>query len=230
MSGNNGEVAKNMNLLFIGPPGAGKGTQASLLRAKYGICHLATGDLLRDAIANQSELGRRAKPIMDAGNLVPDELMLGLVEENLETPECKNGFILDGYPRNFSQAESLDKMLQKRGESITKAFAFNVDEEELVTRVTGRLIHLASGRVYHKTVHPPKVAGKDDITGEPLTQRSDDNEQTLRKRLSVYRQFSQPLCAHYRQFGILTDLEAMKSAKDVHQIIISELKKSGFNV
>jgi len=219
-----------LNVLFIGPPGAGKGTQAELLTKDHGqVCHLATGDLLRDAIANGTELGRKAKPIMEAGQLVPSELMVGLVEENLSRPDCKDGFILDGYPRTVEQAETLDSMLKKRNEKIRKAFIFKVNDDELVNRVTGRLIHPASGRVYHKQFRPPKVPGKDDVTGEPLIQRSDDNEVTLRKRLAVFHQFETPLSKYYENQKNLVNLDASLKPSEVYKTISSSLAQAKHN-
>merc|ERR1711939_983366 len=178
---------QGMRMILIGPPGAGKGTQAPKLKERYGCCHLATGDMLRAQVAAKTQLGREAKKIMDQGGLVSDEIMVNMIQDQLDNnKECKSGFILDGFPRTVPQAEKLDGMLAAQQQQL--------NDELLVARITGRLIHPASGRLvhpasgrsYHKIFNPPKQSMTDDVTGEPLIQRSDDNEETLRKRLGTY--------------------------------------------
>jgi adenylate kinase len=156
------------NIVLIGPPGSGKGTQAPRIRDDLCLCHLATGDMLRDAIALGTELGLKAKAIMDRGELVPDEVVIGLIDDASKNPECERGLLLDGFPRTAVQAEKLDSMLGSRGQKINKAIEFKVNDDILVERVEGRRIHVASGRSYHVKFNPPKVEGKDDFTGEPL--------------------------------------------------------------
>ncbi|CDJ27383.1 adenylate kinase, putative [Eimeria mitis] len=169
--------------IFLGAPGSGKGTQSANLQKSHCYCHISTGDMLRDAVAAGTELGQKAKGIMAAGQLVPDDLVLELLSERMRSPECSRGFILDGYPRNQEQANALDKLLESQKQKIDGVVFFDTPEETLVQRVCGRRIHPASGRVYHSIFRPPKVPNKDDVTGEDLIQRKDDNEETLRKRL-----------------------------------------------
>ncbi len=175
-----------MNIIMIGPPGSGKGTQAPLLKDDLCLCHIATGDLLRDAVASGSDLGKQAKHIMEKGELVPDELVIGLIKGALDQPECERGVLLDGFPRTDVQAEKLDKMFKNKGLKIDKAIEFKVNDDVLIERIEGRRVHPPSGRSYHMKFNPPKVAGKDDITGEPLIQRKDDNAEVLKKRMHAY--------------------------------------------
>uniref|UniRef100_A0A7S4KUE5 Adenylate kinase active site lid domain-containing protein n=1 Tax=Paramoeba aestuarina TaxID=180227 RepID=A0A7S4KUE5_9EUKA len=201
--------------IFLGPPGSGKGTQAEYLVKKQHVCHLSTGDLLRAAVKNDTALGRQAGPIMKAGKLVPDELVVGLVQESLASSACKEGFLLDGFPRNVQQAVTLDQMLQKEGKAVTRVFDFSCDDSILVRRVCGRRIHKPSGRTYHVDFKPPKVAGKDDVTGEDLIQRPDDNEETLKSRLSVFHEMTVPLRAYYGKAGTLSTIDASLPPKFV---------------
>ena len=157
-----------LNVVLIGPPGSGKGTQAPRIRDELCLCHLATGDMLRDAVAAGTELGKKAKEIMDRGELVPDEVVIGLIEDASKQPECERGLLLDGFPRTAVQAEKLDKMLEAKQQTINKAIEFKVNEDILVERVEGRRVHIASGRTYHVKFNPPKAEGLDDVTGEPL--------------------------------------------------------------
>ena len=186
-----------MHLILIGPPGAGKGTQAKILEQEYGLKQLSTGDMLRAAIAAGSQLGLSAKKIMDSGHLVSDDIIIGLVKERLQQNDCRSGFLLDGFPRTIPQAEAL-KAAQI---DIDYVIEIAVDDDEIVKRISGRRIHQASGRVYHIHSHPPKQEGVDDETGDPLILRDDDREEIIRKRLEVYHNQTEPLIDYYQEWA-----------------------------
>lgn len=186
-----------MRLMLLGGPGAGKGTQALRLTKHFKIPQIATGDMLRAAITNGSELGLSAKKIMDAGQLVSDDIIIALVKERLKQDDCRNGFLLDGFPRTIPQAEAL----RDAGIDIDYVIEIAVDDNEIVKRISGRRIHPASGRVYHLSYHPPKRVGLDDETGEPLILRDDDREEIVRKRLEVYHQQTEPLVGYYQHLA-----------------------------
>lgn len=184
--------------IFFGPPGAGKGTQAPRIKDEYCLCHLSTGDMLREAVKAGTEMGLKAKSIMDAGKLVGDDVVAGIVAEAIQGPECSKGFILDGFPRTVNQAKILDSLLKKQNVGIDKVINLHIDDELLIKRVTGRLIHPASGRTYNLFFSPPKVAGKDDVTGEALIQRGDDTEEKLRTRLQEFHNKTTPVLQYYQ--------------------------------
>lgn len=183
-----------MRIILLGAPGAGKGTQAQYIKERYGIPQISTGDMLRAAVKAGSELGIKAKAIMDAGQLVTDELIIAMVKERLAQPDCKNGYLLDGFPRTIPQADAM----RQNGIDVDHVVEFVVEDEEIVRRLSGRRVHAASGRVYHIAFNPPKVDGIDDVTGEALMQREDDKEATVRKRLEVYHSQTKPLIDYYR--------------------------------
>lgn len=184
-------------LILLGCPGAGKGTQAMLLMKKFNIPQISTGDMLRSAIASDTPLGRSAKKIMDAGELVSDEIINALVVERLQQDDCKNGFLLDGYPRTIPQAEALKNTNIK----IDYVIEISVDDEEIINRISGRRVHVASGRVYHIKFNPPHKPGFDDITGEPLLHRDDDKEEIIRQRLAIYKDKTAPLIDYYKKLS-----------------------------
>jgi adenylate kinase len=186
-----------MKVILLGGPGAGKGTQSGFITEKYKIPQISTGDMLRAAIKAGSPLGLEAKKVMDAGQLVSDDIILGLVKERIAQPDCANGFLLDGFPRTLPQADAL----KSQGVNIDAVVEIAVDDSEIIRRMSGRRVHLASGRTYHVEFNPPKVAGKDDATGEDLIQRADDAEDTVRKRLEVYHSQTAPLIEYYSKWA-----------------------------
>ncbi|MFW6232378.1 MAG: adenylate kinase [Spirochaetota bacterium] len=203
-----------MNLVFLGPPGAGKGTMASRLADDMKIPHISTGDMFRSAMNRGTELGLKAKAIMEAGDLVPDELTIAMVKERLSESDAQKGYILDGFPRTIPQAEALDGFA-----TIDKAIRFELDEEQLVRRLSGRRVHKPSGRTYHVEFNPPKEAGKDDVTGEPLIQRDDDKEEAIRNRLKVYHDQTAPLVSFYEKKGILVSVDASPAPDEVYEAL-----------
>jgi adenylate kinase len=193
-----------MRLILLGPPGAGKGTQAGFITQRFGIPQISTGDMLRAAIEAGTPLGMAAKRLMDAGQLVADDVILKLVAERLKRPDCAKGYLFDGFPRTLPQAEAM------KADSVRVDVVLEIDvpDEEIVRRMGGRRVHPASGRTYHVVFNPPKVAGKDDATGEPLVQREDDREETVRRRLEVYRAQTRPLVEYYGRWAATGDARA----------------------
>jgi adenylate kinase len=186
-----------MRLILLGGPGAGKGTQANYIKDKYRIPQISTGDMLRAAVKQGTKLGLEAKSYMDSGGLVPDEVIIGLVKERIKADDCQNGFLFDGFPRTIPQADAM----KNAGVAIDAVVEIDVPDEEIIKRMSGRRAHLASGRTYHIIYNPPKVEGKDDITGEPLVQRDDDKEDTVKKRLEVYHAQTEPLVDYYKKWA-----------------------------
>src|SRR5262245_47350411 len=182
-----------MRIMLLGMPGAGKGTQAHFLIEKYGIPQISTGDMLRAAVKKGTALGKQAKAYMERGALVPDDIVIGLVKERVAQPDCAKGFIIDGFPRNIAQAEALKRV----GVDIDCVLELDVRDEEILRRLSGRRVHPGSGRTYHVDFNPPKAPGKDDVTGEPLVQRPDDTEETVKKRIVTYHEQTKPLIAYY---------------------------------
>ncbi|ODT37405.1 MAG: adenylate kinase [Lautropia sp. SCN 70-15] len=182
-----------MRLILLGPPGAGKGTQAAFITKKFGIPQISTGDMLRAAVKAGTPLGLEARKVMDAGGLVSDDIIIGLVKDRLQQPDCHTGYLFDGFPRTIPQAEAM----KAAGVRLDYVLEIDVPEEDIIERMSGRRVHAASGRTYHVRFNPPKVAGKDDVTGEDLIQRDDDREETVRKRLEVYRAQTRPLVDYY---------------------------------
>ena len=193
-----------MRLILLGGPGAGKGTQANYIKEQYGIPQISTGDMLRAAVKAGTELGKKAKEVMDAGQLVPDDVIIGLVKERIQESDCAKGFLFDGFPRTIPQADAM----KEAGVAIDAVVDIDVPDEEIIKRMSGRRVHLASGRTYHIVFNPPKSEGKDDVTGEPLIQRDDDKEDTVRKRLDVYHAQTEPLIDYYKKWQSSGDAKA----------------------
>lgn len=215
-----------MRLILLGCPGAGKGTQAKLITSTYHIPQISTGDILRNAIQKGSDLGKKVKSIVEEGHLVPDDLMIQLVLDRIRQPDCHNGFLLDGFPRTVKQAEALQQHTD-----IDFVIDIDVPQEEVIKRLSGRRIHPASGRTYHVIYHAPKQEGKDDITGEPLIQRPDDSEETVRKRLAVYDAQTRPLKTYYQHYPhngkapTYSIINGIGSVEAIKQQIFSLLEK-----
>ncbi|MBL8449148.1 MAG: adenylate kinase [Dechloromonas sp.] len=193
-----------MKLILLGAPGAGKGTQAKFICEKFGIPQISTGDMLRAQVKAGTPLGLEAKKHMDSGGLVPDAVIIGMVKDRLQEPDCKNGYLFDGFPRTIPQAEAM----KEAGVPIDFVLEVDVPDSDIITRMAGRRVHLASGRTYHVTFNPPKVAGKDDATGEDLIQRDDDKEETVRKRLEIYHAQTKPLVDFYSKWSASGDAKA----------------------
>jgi adenylate kinase len=193
-----------MRLILLGAPGAGKGTQAAQICKKYGIPQISTGDMLRAAVKAGTPLGLAAKQVMDSGGLVSDDIIIGLVKERISQPDCANGFLFDGFPRTIPQADAM----KAAGVKLDVVLEIDVPDEAIIERMSGRLFHIPSGRSYHVKFNPPKVAGRDDVTGEPLIQRDDDKEETVRKRLDVYQKQTRPLVDYYSSWAATGDAQA----------------------
>jgi adenylate kinase len=198
-----------MRLILLGAPGAGKGTQAAYICQKYGIPQISTGDMLRAAVKAGSELGVAAKKVMDAGGLVSDDIIIGLVKERIAQPDCAKGFLFDGFPRTIPQADAM----KNAGVKLDLVLEIDVPDEAIIERMSGRLSHAPSGRSYHVKFNPPKVPGVDDVTGEPLVQRDDDKEETVRKRLAVYQSQTRPLVDYYSKWAASGDAQAPRYAR-----------------
>ncbi len=216
-----------MRVILLGGPGAGKGTQANFIKDKYGIPQISTGDMLRAAVKAGTALGMEAKGYMDSGGLVPDEVIIGLVKERIQEPDCEKGFLFDGFPRTIPQADAM----KEAGVPIEAVVDIDVPDEEIIKRMSGRRAHLASGRTYHIVYNPPKEEGKDDLTGEPLVQRDDDKEETVKKRLDVYHDQTEPLIDYYKKWEATGEAAAPKychingvgSLEDITQQIFTAL-------
>lgn len=213
-----------MKLILLGPPGAGKGTQAGFICQKFQIPQISTGDMLRAAVKAQTPLGIEIKKQMDTGCLISDEIVLALVKDRLEKDDCKGGYLSDGFPRTLRQAESL----RENGIKLDYVMAIEVPDSEIVKRMSGRRVHLASGRTYHVEFNPPKVEGKDDITGEDLIQRSDDKEETVQKRLQIYHAQTRPLIQYFREWYATGDPQAPKPVAIDGTGTVEEIKKAVF--
>ena len=205
-----------MNLILLGPPGAGKGTQAERLVADRGLVQLATGDMLRAAAASGSDLGRRVKAIMDKGQLVPDDVMIEMIAARISEPDCRNGFILDGFPRTTPQAEALDKMLADKGLDLDCVIEMKVDEDALIERITGRFACAKCGAGYHDKFKPPKVAGVCDVCGsKEFVRRDDDNPETVKARLAAYHAQTAPILPYYKEKSVLRQVDGMAPIPEV---------------
>ena len=220
-----------MRLILLGGPGAGKGTQANFIKDKHQIPQISTGDMLRAAIKDGTELGKEAKGYMDSGGLVPDEVIIGLVKERIQEADCQKGFLFDGFPRTIPQADAM----KEAAVSIDAVVDINVPDAEIIKRMSGRRVHLASGRTYHIAFNPPKEEGKDDVTGEALIQRDDDQEETVRNRIDVYHAQTEPLIGYYKSWESSGEsaapkyirIEGVGKVEEIRDHIYSALDKLG---
>jgi adenylate kinase len=214
-----------MRLILLGPPGAGKGTQAAFIKEKFGIPQISTGDMLRAAVKAGTPLGLAAKKVMDSGALVSDDIIIGLVKERLKEPDCKGGYLFDGFPRTIPQADAM----KTAGVALDYVLEIDVPPEEIILRMSGRRVHTASGRTYHVRFNPPKAEGRDDVTGEPLIQREDDKEETVRTRLDVYAAQTRPLVDYYKQWAASGDKRAPHYRCIVGLGSVDEIKARAFD-
>lgn len=214
-----------MKLMIMGPPGAGKGTQAEVLVKELGITHISTGDMFRAAIKEGTEMGKKAKEYMDKGQLVPDEVVVGMVRDRLSQPDCAKGFLLDGFPRTLAQAEALSKTLDQMGIKLDGVINIDVPRERLMARLTGRRVCKGCGASYHVMFNPPKTEGVCNTCGGELYQRSDDNEETVGNRLDVYEAQTQPLIDYYKERGLLLNINGDQEIDKVLKEIMAALKK-----
>ena len=214
-----------MRLILLGPPGAGKGTQANFIKEKFNIPQISTGDMLRAAVKAGTPLGLEAKAIMDAGGLVRDDIIIGLVKDRLKEPDCQKGYMFDGFPRTIPQAEAM----KQAGVPIDFVLEIDVPDEEIIKRMSGRRVHVASGRTYHVIFNPPKVEGKDDVTGEDLIQRDDDREETVKKRLEVYHQQTEALVEYYGKWAASGEAGAPQYRKINGLGAVDEIKARAFD-
>ena len=213
-----------MRLILLGGPGAGKGTQANFIKEQYSIPQISTGDMLRAAVKADSKLGLEAKGYMDSGGLVPDDVIIGLVKERIQESDCEKGFLFDGFPRTIPQADAM----KDAGVPIDAVVDIDVPDQEIIKRMSGRRVHLASGRTYHVTFNPPKEEGKDDVTGEPLIQRDDDKEETVKTRLDVYHAQTEPLIGYYRDWEATGESAAPKYIRIEGVGQVNEIRDSIF--
>ncbi|MBK7664599.1 MAG: adenylate kinase [Sterolibacteriaceae bacterium] len=214
-----------MRLILLGPPGAGKGTQANFIKDRFGIPQISTGDMLRAAVKAGTRLGLEAKKVMDTGALVSDDIIIGLVKDRLQRDDCKAGYMFDGFPRTIPQAEAM----RAAGVRIDYVLEIDVPDSDIIERMGGRRAHLPSGRTYHVKYNPPKVAGKDDVTGESLIQRDDDKEETVRKRLDVYHSQTKPLIEYYSNWAATGDVEAPKCRRILGHGSVEEITRRAFD-
>ena len=222
-----GVAAKGLGraVIFLGPPGAGKGTQARQIAEAYGVPHLSTGDMFREHVSRGTTLGLRARPIMERGELVPDDLVLSMVEERISRPDCNDGFILDGFPRTLAQAEALDEILRRRLKTEPLVVHFVVDSNQMMRRLTGRRTCKIGGEIYNIYDHPPKVPGRCDRDGGELVQRPDDREEIIAERLAAYERQTHPLVDYYRSRGVLKDVDGMASPQAVTKDVLELLEQ-----
>lgn len=206
-----------LNLILLGPPGSGKGTQAERIRSDFDLAYVATGDMLRQAVSDGTELGATAKRYMDAGDLVPDEVIIGVIIERIQDQDARDGFLLDGFPRTIGQADALGSAIEGLGRSLTGVLVFEVPDDEIVRRISGRRVSTTSGRVYHVEFDPPAADGVCDLDGSPLIQRDDDKPDTVLKRLEVYHAQTAPLVAYYEERGLVHHIDGTVKPAEVHE-------------
>ena len=215
-------MKKNIHIILLGPPGCGKGTQAQKLIREFGFVQLSTGDMLRAAISNGTKIGKQAKSIIDRGELVSDEIVIGIVRDKIFSTECEYDYMLDGFPRTLAQAEKLDQILSDRNQKIDVVLRLCVPDDMAIRRIAGRRFHITSGRSYNIEFNPPKIEGRDDITSEKLVQREDDKEEIVQSRLNTYHQLTEPLVRYYQKQGILKAIDGAGSPEK----IFAEIKQA----
>ena len=209
-------MKKNIHIILLGPPGCGKGTQSQKLIREFGFVQLSTGDMLRAAISKGTEIGMQAKSIIDKGELVSDEIVIGIVRDRIFSTECECGYMLDGFPRTLAQAEKLDQILSDRNQKIDVVLRLCVPDDMAIRRIAGRRFHITSGRSYNIEFNPPKIEGRDDITGEKLVQREDDKEEIVQSRLNTYHELTEPLVRYYQKQGILKAIDGAGSPENIY--------------